>query len=157
VLDTEVDLRPQELAMAQSLIESLSSDFEPDAFEDEYAKALGQLVDAKLEGAAPAPVAADEAAGSTEVVDLLTALQRSVEKARAGRGEAAADAPAAPAARKAPAAAKAPATAKRASAAAKKAPAAAKTPATAKKATAAAKAPATAKKAPAKRAPRKSA
>ncbi len=86
ILETDVDLRPQELAMAQSLIESLSSDFEPDAFEDEYAKALGELVDAKLEGAAPAPVA-EEAAASTEVVDLLTALQRSVERARTARGE----------------------------------------------------------------------
>ena len=98
VLAEDVALRPQELAMAESLIESLSSDFEPDAFEDEYARALAELVDAKLEGATPAPVPTEEAA-SGEVVDLLTALQRSVERARASRGEADEE----PAARPAPA------------------------------------------------------
>jgi len=87
ILDQDVELRPQELTMAQSLIESLASDFEPDAFEDEYSTALAELVDAKLEGAPPVPVAEVEAGASTEVVDLLTALQRSVEKARASRGE----------------------------------------------------------------------
>ncbi|HYJ76852.1 MAG TPA: Ku protein [Kineosporiaceae bacterium] len=87
ILDQDVDLRPQELTMAQSLIESLAADFEPDQFEDEYATALSALVDAKLEGAAPAPAAEVEAGASTEVVDLLTALQRSVERARSSRGE----------------------------------------------------------------------
>ncbi len=122
--------------MAQSLVESLAADFDPDAFEDEYAKALSELVDAKLEGAPPVPTAEVEAGASTEVVDLLTALQQSVERARASRGGDA-DAPASPAAAKAPAK-KAPA----AKAPAAKAPAA-KAPA--------AKAPA--KKAPAKKAP----
>ena len=87
ILEQDVDLRPQELTMAQSLIESLAADFEPDQFEDEYAKALSDMVDAKLEGAAPAPAAEVEAGASTEVVDLLTALQRSVERARSSRGE----------------------------------------------------------------------
>src|SRR3954447_8177632 len=100
ILDQDVDLRPQELTMAQSLIESLASDFEPDQFEDQYATALSALVDAKLEGAAPAPAAEVEAGASTEVVDLLTALQRSVERARASRGEDAAAA-GTPAAKKA--------------------------------------------------------
>src|SRR3954468_7420501 len=106
ILDQDVELRPQELSMAQSLIESLASDFEPDAFEDEYSTALAEMVDAKLEGAPPVPAAEVEAGASTEVVDLLTALQRSVEKARASRGEdAEAPAPAAAktAAKKAPA------------------------------------------------------
>jgi len=146
ILDNDVELRPQELVMAQSLIESLATDFDPDAFEDEYAKALSDLVDAKLEGAPLAPAAEVETAASTEVVDLLTALQRSVERARAGRsGD---DAAAAPAER-------APAPAKRAasrSTAKKATPAAeAATPkAPAKRATAkktAAKAPAPAKSA----------
>src|ERR687886_506882 len=87
ILDQDVELRPQELTMAQSLIESLASDFEPDAFEDEYATALSEMVDAKLEGAPPIPAAEVEAGARTQVVDLLTALQRSVEKARASRGE----------------------------------------------------------------------
>ncbi len=88
VLDEDVDLRPQELAMAASLVESLASDFEPDQFEDAYAVAMKDLVERKLEGAPLAPSAeAEDSGGGGEVVDLLTALQRSVERARAGRGE----------------------------------------------------------------------
>ncbi len=86
ILAEEVDLRPQELAMAQSLVESLATDFAPDAFEDDYAKAVSALVEAKLEGAEPVPQAVVEE-GAGEVVDLLTALQRSVEQARSARGE----------------------------------------------------------------------
>jgi DNA end-binding protein Ku len=155
ILDQDVDLRPQELTMAQSLVESLAADFDPDAFEDEYAKALSELVDAKLEGAPPIPTAEVEAGASTEVVDLLTALQRSVERARSSRGEDA-DAPASPAPAKAPAK-KAPA----AKAPAKKAPAAKAAPAKAAPAKAApAKAApekAAPEKAPAKKAPAKTA
>ena len=146
ILDQDVELRPQELTMAQSLVESLAADFDPDAFEDEYAKALSEMVDAKLEGAPPVPTAEVESGASTEVVDLLTALQQSVERARASRGGEAAAPVAAPVkapAKKAPAA-KAPAT----KAPAKKAPAA-KTAAAAEKTTA--------KKAPAKKAPAKTA
>jgi DNA end-binding protein Ku len=85
-LDGEVELRPQELAMAESLVESLAADFEPDRFEDRYATALTAMVEAKLAGAPPAPTPGTAPAG-TEMIDLLTALQRSVERARAARGE----------------------------------------------------------------------
>ncbi len=142
VLDSDVEVRPQELAMAQSLVESLAADFAPEQFEDSYTKALSDLVEAKLEGAEPAPAPAEDATDTGEVVDLLTALQRSVERARQARGEAPADDVAGGAAKPAPAAK----------------PAAAKKPAAKKSA-----APEPAKKAPAKKpaakkaAPRKSA
>jgi DNA end-binding protein Ku len=88
VLATDVELRPAELAMAQSLVESLAADFDPDQYEDDYAKAVTALVDAKLEGAAPAPVAEAPEETGGDVLDLLTALQRSVERAKQSRGEA---------------------------------------------------------------------
>jgi DNA end-binding protein Ku len=152
ILKEEVELRPQELRMAASLVDSMATDFVPDEFEDDYQKALAEMVDAKLEGAAPAPVQTTEAA-TTEVVDLLSALQASVDRARASRGESDGGSKTA----KAPAAKRAasgsgsgsgsgPAAKKAASgSAAKKAPAAKKTAAkkTAKTTTA--------KKAPAKR------
>ena len=56
-------------------------------FAADYALALKELVRAKVEGGeiqAPAPAAEE----SGEVVDLLAALARSVEKAKASRGEA---------------------------------------------------------------------
>jgi DNA end-binding protein Ku len=86
VLQTEVEVRPQELAMAESLVESLSADFRPEQYEDQYARAVTALVEAKLEGVEPTSAPAAEAS-SGEVVDLLTALQRSVERARSARGE----------------------------------------------------------------------
>jgi len=87
ILDGDIELREAEVAMAMSLVESLAADFEPDQYEDAYATAVADLVDAKLAGAPPVPVTAPDEVGSAEVVDLLTALQRSVERARAARGE----------------------------------------------------------------------
>jgi len=92
-LRTEVDLRPQEMQMASSLVESLSGDFEADQFEDEYRQAMVDLIDYKREHGggrpAPEPAAADE---GDDMTDLLTALRRSVE---AAGGKAPAEEPAA--------------------------------------------------------------
>ena len=75
----------RELSMATMLIDSLSGNYEPDEFEDDYAQAVEAMVEAKLAGnevkAAPAPK------DTGEVVDLLEALQRSVDRAKASRGE----------------------------------------------------------------------
>src|SRR5699024_7995568 len=85
----------KEMAMARLLIEQLAGDFEADDYEDDYATALQELVRAKVEGGeVRAPAAKAEESG--EVVDLLAALAKSVEKAKASRGEA----PAKPAAAK---------------------------------------------------------
>jgi DNA end-binding protein Ku len=121
-LDEDVSVRPQELAMAESLIESMSADFDPDLYHDEYRAALEQVIEAKVEGREvveqPAP---EEDTGS--VVDLMAALRASVAATKKGRGEADEAEPAKKApAKKAPAkkaAAKAPAK----KAAAKKTPA----------------------------------
>lgn len=86
VLDADVELRPQELKMAASLVESMASDFEPEGFNDSYREAVIELIDAKLERGESAQLpdtGKKEKAGKTsEVVDLLTALQRSVDRAR---------------------------------------------------------------------------
>ena len=68
--------------MASSLVDSLSGDYEPEEFEDDYAEAVTQLVATKIEGGdiTETPEAKGE---ETEVVDLLAALQRSVDKAKA--------------------------------------------------------------------------
>jgi len=83
-LDQDVDVRPQELAMASTLIESLSGEFDPAEHHDSYREALEQVIDAKVEGhelVAP-PVRADEGAA---VVDLMAALRASVDAAKSGR------------------------------------------------------------------------
>jgi DNA end-binding protein Ku len=89
ILDAEVDLRPQEQKMAASLVESLGADFDADQFHDEYREAVAALIERKKTTgeARPAPIApapTDDAGDS--MTDLLTALQRSVEAAKAASG-----------------------------------------------------------------------
>ena len=86
-LGGDVDAKPAELAMANMLVESLAGDYEPGDYEDDYQAAVESLVKAKLEGGEVqrAPAAVQD--GSGQVVDLLAALQRSVERAKASRGE----------------------------------------------------------------------
>jgi DNA end-binding protein Ku len=81
-LRTEVDLRPQEMQMASSLVESLSGEFDSGQFEDDYRQAMIDLIDYKREhgGGRPAPEAAPADEGD-DMTDLLTALRRSVEAA----------------------------------------------------------------------------
>jgi len=91
VLETDVQVRPQELAMASTLVDSLAADFDPSQYHDRYGAALQDLIEAKIaSGDTRVPPAAPstEPAEGGEVVDLLAALQRSVEKAR-GHQEAA--------------------------------------------------------------------
>jgi DNA end-binding protein Ku len=77
----------QEMDMAKMLIDQLAGDYEPSEYEDDYAIAVKELVRAKVEGG-EVRVSAAEPEESGEVVDLLAALARSVEKAKASRGEA---------------------------------------------------------------------
>jgi DNA end-binding protein Ku len=82
----EAGVRPQELAMAQSLIQTLSTDFPELAGElhDDYQNALRDLVEAKLEGA-PVPHEAPRRAAGDNVIDLMAVLERSVKAAQGGR------------------------------------------------------------------------
>ncbi|HYT26370.1 MAG TPA: Ku protein [Actinomycetota bacterium] len=81
-LDQEVEVRPQEVRMARSLIESLSDDFDAGEFRDEYRAALEDLVARKVQGEEITYVEEEE---PSKVVDLMEALRASVEAAKAGR------------------------------------------------------------------------
>lgn len=85
ILETDVQVKPQELAMASTLVDSLAADFDPSQYHDRYGAALHDLIEEKIASGEtrvpPAPPAAEGGEGG-EVVDLLAALQRSVEKAR---------------------------------------------------------------------------
>ena len=80
-LDESPDLKPQELKMAASLIESMSADFDPSQYEDTYQNELSKLIEAKAEGteAFTAPEKADDEDDDSEVADLLAALRASVK------------------------------------------------------------------------------
>jgi DNA end-binding protein Ku len=113
------EAKPAEVKMAKMLVETLAGDFEPDEYEDDYREAVEALVKAKIEGGEVKAAPKQRKTGG-EVVDLLAALQRSVEAAKGSRGEVADESDEAGPARKA-----AKKTAKKASAAtaAKKTPA----------------------------------
>lgn len=85
-VDSDAEASEQEMQMARLLIDQLAGDYEPDDYEDDYAKAVEALVRAKVEGGEVA-VSAEPAEETGEVVDLLAALARSVERAKAARGE----------------------------------------------------------------------
>jgi len=86
-LDDPVTIKPAELKMASMLVDSFADDFRPEDYTDEYRVELQQLIDAKLEGeeAFPTPEAEEEGEDA-EVVDLLAALQRSVERHKGASG-----------------------------------------------------------------------
>lgn len=80
------EAKPAEVKMAKMLVETLAGDFEPDEYEDDYREAVETLVKAKIEGG-EVKAAPKERKSGGEVVDLLAALQRSVEAAKSARGE----------------------------------------------------------------------
>ena len=85
-LDEDLKVRPPELAMASSLIDSMAGEFEPDVFTDDYRAALQEVIDAKVEGREVVqPEEVEEAPAAA--VDLMAALKASVERAKAARGE----------------------------------------------------------------------
>ena len=77
---TEVHQR--EIDMAKMLVENLSARFDPDRYKDDYREAVIALAEAKL-GSEPLPKT--ESAAEPKVMDLMAALQASVDAAKEGR------------------------------------------------------------------------
>ncbi len=85
VLDREVSVSDAELKMADTLIEAMSGDFTPEAYQDGYREALLSVIEAKTAG--KEFVAPPTSAQPAPAVDLITALKASVEAAKAARGD----------------------------------------------------------------------
>ncbi|UYM04714.1 non-homologous end joining protein Ku [Solicola gregarius] len=83
-LDQDVSIRAQEQAMANSLVTSMSGDFDPSEYTDDFADALKSMIDAKLEGGEVTPAASTGDEPGDNVVDLMSALQASVDRASSG-------------------------------------------------------------------------
>lgn len=88
-LDEKVTITEKELEMSEALVKSFESDFTPEKFTDDYQNQLKELIEAKLEKGDTRDTAetfggrSEEADGGGEVLDLMEALRRSVEKNRA--------------------------------------------------------------------------
>lgn len=79
-LETEVETRESEVAMARMLIDNLTSDFEPAQWTDTTREKIEELVRQKIEGK---EIVAAKTPEPTRVVDLLEALKASVEATKA--------------------------------------------------------------------------
>ncbi len=87
----DVEVSERELKMARQLIESLSTDFEPEKYRDEYREQVLALIEAKAEGQEIVAQPATEE--PTQVVDLMAALEASLAAARANKESGARDVP----------------------------------------------------------------
>ncbi|HSS68324.1 MAG TPA: Ku protein [Nocardioidaceae bacterium] len=87
--DDSVDVKAQEVEMAESYIATLEAEFDPTRYHSDYRAALESLVEAKIEGL-PMPEPEEEDTDTAEVVDLVAALRASVDAAKKRRQEGAA-------------------------------------------------------------------
>jgi len=115
-LDKKVEIKPAELKMAGQVVESMTDDFHPEAFTDNYRIEMMELIQAKIDGGEAfaveeQPAELDE---TDDVSDLLAKLEASVKARQSGSSgssdddgddddEPAKKAPAKAAAKKAPA------------------------------------------------------
>ncbi|WP_349270849.1 non-homologous end joining protein Ku [Mycolicibacterium parafortuitum] len=82
VLDKKVEVKPAELKMASQVVDSMTDDFNPDRYHDDYQEQLHELIQAKLEGGEAftteeQPQELDEE--TEDVSDLLAKLEASVK------------------------------------------------------------------------------
>ncbi|MEX2448698.1 MAG: Ku protein [Solirubrobacterales bacterium] len=68
----------QEVEMAEQLIESLTREFDPDAYRDEYREQLLSLIERKAEGEDVLATAAPQERQPTKAPDLMAALEESI-------------------------------------------------------------------------------
>ncbi len=78
-INYEVNLHENELKMAESLISSLSSNFEPSKYKNEYQEALMNVIQQKITGE---QIQIPEIPKEDKVVDLMEALKASIELAK---------------------------------------------------------------------------
>lgn len=74
---TKPELNEAELTMAQTLISGMVKPFEPEQYHDEYQERLKQLIQDKINGK---EIVAAKPEDQGNVIDLMEALQRSIEQ-----------------------------------------------------------------------------
>lgn len=75
----------KELDMAKALIDSMSGEWEPEKYKDEYRVALEKLIETKIEHPDRAAPKAARKPRATNVIDLVSVLQKSLAQSGAGR------------------------------------------------------------------------
>ena len=75
----DVQMRPKEVQLARQLVENLSEPFEAEKFKDDYISKLEEMIEAKMKGRKLTVVTPK---AKPKVVDLMQALQKSVEQTK---------------------------------------------------------------------------
>ena len=83
--EEEPEIKPAEKKMAAQLIEAMTGEFDPANYRDEYREALMQVIESKIEGRETVEI--EPAEEPTKLVDLMAALQASVNAATSARDE----------------------------------------------------------------------
>jgi DNA end-binding protein Ku len=77
----KTELNDKEVKMANALIESMSSDWDPKKYRDEYRDAVMEMIEQKAKNK-QLPAAPAAAPRTTNVVDLVKVLQESINRSR---------------------------------------------------------------------------
>jgi DNA end-binding protein Ku len=80
----KAEIPASEMKVAKMLIDTMTSEFEPEKFEDTYRERLLALIEARAKGKA-IPHARAKAPAATNVVNLMDVLQRSIEQSKKER------------------------------------------------------------------------
>ncbi len=87
------NVRPQELKMAEQLIDNLAESFDPERYTDDYRANLMKLIKAKMKGKTVKIEAPEEGSADSGVLDLMSRLRASLDQG-SGKKSAAKKAPA---------------------------------------------------------------
>ena len=82
----KVEVGGRELQMATDLVEKMSAPWKPDQYTDDYRHALLEVIQEKVESGGKTPAAHGTPKKPTNVVDLVSVLQQSLEQARRANG-----------------------------------------------------------------------
>jgi DNA end-binding protein Ku len=75
-------VRPQELQMAEQLVNSLAEKFDPSKYNDEYRANLMRVIKAKMRGKKATLTPEPEEPRGAEVIDLMTRLRESLDQGK---------------------------------------------------------------------------
>jgi len=82
----KVEIGKREITMAKSLIDSMSSKWNPEKYKDDYREALMEVIEEKVEaGGKEIEEKPKKAPKPTKVIDLISVLQKSLEETAAKR------------------------------------------------------------------------
>ena len=84
--DEKIEFKPAEKKMAAQLVAAMTGEFDASQYRDEYREAVEKIIEAKVEGKETVAVAEPEPTG--KLVDLMAALEASVNAAKSARADA---------------------------------------------------------------------